>query len=123
MHQQFILSRSCELTQASFDALNEMRKQNVLCDVTLLVNNMEIPGHKAVLASYSPYFCAMFTESQQDRIILQGVDPHALKLLIEYLYTSTLEINKENVVDLLTAANLLQLTDVRDACCDYLRTQ
>lgn len=24
---------------------------------------------------------------------------------------------------LLTAANLLQLTDVRDACCDYLQTQ
>ncbi|KAI9583808.1 hypothetical protein GQX74_005556 [Glossina fuscipes] len=84
---------------------------------------MEIPAHKVVLAALSPYFCAMFIESQQDRIILQGVDPHALKLLIEYMYTSTLEINKENVVELLTAANLLQLTDVRDACCDYLRTQ
>uniref|UniRef100_A0A1B0BV79 BTB domain-containing protein n=1 Tax=Glossina palpalis gambiensis TaxID=67801 RepID=A0A1B0BV79_9MUSC len=126
MQQQFILSSSCELKLRSFDAMNEMRKKNLLCDVTLVVKDMEIPAHKIVLASYSPYFYAMFTgfeESRQDRIILQGVDRHALELLIEYVYTSTVEVKEDNVEVLLTAAKLLQLTDVRDACCDYLRTQ
>jgi len=32
-------------------------------------------------------------------------------------------VTEENVQVLLTAANLLQLTDVRDACCDYLQSQ
>ncbi|KAL9926004.1 ring canal kelch protein-like [Glossina fuscipes fuscipes] len=64
-----------------------------------------------------------FEESRQDRIILQGVDRHALELLIEYVYTSTVDVKEDNVEVLLTAAKLLQLTDVRDACCDYLRTQ
>lgn len=97
-----------------------------MCDVTLVADNVEIPAHKMVLASCSPYFYAMFTsfeESRLDRITLQGVDPHALQLLINYVYTSRVEVNEDNVQVLLTAANLLQLIDVRDACCDYLQTQ
>ncbi|XP_058814850.1 ring canal kelch homolog isoform X2 [Topomyia yanbarensis] len=113
-------------TQRSFDAMNNMREQNLLCDVILVADGIEIPAHKMVLASCSPYFYAMFTgfeESRQDRITLQGVDHRALQLLIEYVYTSVVEVTEDNVQVLLTAANLLQLTDVRDACCDYLQTQ
>jgi kelch-like protein 2/3 len=33
------------------------------------------------------------------------------------------EVTEENVQTLLPAANLLQLTDVRDACCDFLQSQ
>jgi hypothetical protein len=33
------------------------------------------------------------------------------------------EVTEENVQSLLPAANLLQLTDVRDACCDFLQAQ
>lgn len=64
-----------------------------------------------------------FEESHQEKITVQGVDFHALELLVEYVYTSVVDVTEENVQVLLTAANLLQLTDVRDACCDYLQTQ
>ncbi|CRK93246.1 CLUMA_CG006789, isoform A, partial [Clunio marinus] len=113
-------------TNRSFDTMNEMRKQNLLCDVVLVAEGMEIPAHKMILASCSPYFYAMFTgfeESKQDRITIQGVDFHALQLLVEYVYSSVVVVTEENVQVLLTAANLLQLTDVRDACCDYLQSQ
>jgi kelch-like protein 2/3 len=92
----------------------------------LVADGMEIPAHKLVLASSSVYFYAMFSgfeESRQDRITIQGVDYQALQLLVEYVYTSIVEVTEENVQVLLTAANLLQLTDVRDACCDYLQSQ
>lgn len=101
-------------------------RQNLLCDVILIADGMEIPAHKMILASCSPYFYAMFTgfeESRQDRITIQGVDYHALQLLVEYVYSSVVIVTEENVQVLLTAANLLQLTDVRDACCDYLQSQ
>lgn len=63
---------------------------------------MEIPAHKMVLASCSPYFYAMFSgsdfeESRQDRITVQGVDYVALQLLIEYVYTSYVDVTEENV--------------------------
>jgi len=101
-------------------------RQKQLCDVILVADDVEIHAHRMVLASCSPYFYAMFTsfeESRQARITLQSVDARALELLIDYVYTATVEVNEDNVQVLLTAANLLQLTDVRDACCDFLQTQ
>ncbi|XP_023029645.2 kelch protein [Leptinotarsa decemlineata] len=113
-------------TQKAFDVMNVMRKQRLLCDVTLVADTVEIPAHKMVLAACSPYFFAMFSsfeESRQDRIVLQEVDHQALSLLVEYVYTSEVHVTEENVQVLLPAANLLQLTDVRDACCDFLQAQ
>uniref|UniRef100_A0A1B0A5I6 Kelch-like protein diablo n=1 Tax=Glossina pallidipes TaxID=7398 RepID=A0A1B0A5I6_GLOPL len=126
MKKQFILWSSSGLKLHSFKAMNEMRKRNMFCDITLVASNREISAHKIVLASCCPYFHAMFTgseESRQDRITLQGVEYHALEPLIEYLYTSTITITEDNVRVLLIAANLFELTDVRDGCCSYLRTQ
>ncbi|KAL0274518.1 UNVERIFIED_CONTAM: hypothetical protein PYX00_002618 [Menopon gallinae] len=113
-------------TQAAFEVLNTMRKEKLLCDVVLVADNMEIPAHRAVLAACSPYFIAMFSsfeESCRDRVTLQGVDFHALQLLVDYVYTSLIHVTEHNVQVLLPAANLLQLTDVRDACCEFLQAQ
>ncbi|XP_064120222.1 ring canal kelch homolog [Macrobrachium nipponense] len=110
----------------AFDNLNLMRRQSQLCDVVLIADSIEVPAHKMVLASCSPYFHAMFTsfeESRQDRIVLQDIDGNALQLLIDYVYTAEVLVTEENVQVLLPAANLLQLTDVRDACCDFLQSQ
>lgn len=113
-------------THRAFDVMNGMRKQNLLCDVTLVADLVEVPAHKMVLSACSPYFYAMFTsfeESKQDRITLQGVDAQALQLLVQYVYSSEVQVTEDNVQVLLPAANLLQLTDVRDACCDFLQAQ
>ncbi|MCL4126264.1 UNVERIFIED_CONTAM: hypothetical protein GTU68_008791, partial [Idotea baltica] len=110
----------------AFDNLCLMRRQTQLCDVILVADEIEIPAHKMVLASCSPYFHAMFTsfeESRQERITLQDIDGSALQLLIEYVYNAEVLVTENNVQVLLPAANLLQLTDVRDACCDFLQSQ
>jgi len=108
------------------EGMNTMRSAGLLCDVTLVAENLEIPAHKMVLASCSPYFYAMFTgftERESNRVTLQGVDSQALQILVDYVYTSEVEVTEENVQVLLPAANLLQLTDVRDACCEFLQSQ
>ena len=78
------------------------------------------------MAASSPYFYAMFTgftERDSSRVVLQGVDPEALHILVDYVYTSCVDVTEDNVQSLLPAANLLQLNDVRDACCEFLQSQ
>merc|ERR1719348_2743674 len=108
------------------DGMNAMRIAGLLCDVTLVAESLEIPAHKMVLAACSPYFYAMFTgftERDSSRVTLQGIDPEDLQILVEYVYTSEVDVTEDNVQSLLPAANLLQLTDVRDACCEFLQAQ
>ena len=47
----------------------------------------------------------------------------ALHILVDYVYTSEVDVTEDNLQTLLPAANLLQLTDVRDACCEFLQSQ
>lgn len=113
-------------THKAFETMNIMRKQNLMCDLVLVADGVEIPVHKMVLASCSRYFYAMFTsfeESRADRITLQEIDGQALNLLIDYIYSAEISVTEDNVQVLLPAANLLQLTDVRDACCEFLQGQ
>ena len=77
------------------DGMNSMRVAGLLCDVTLVAENLEIPAHKMVLAACSPYFYAMFTgftERDSSRVVLQGLDPEALQILVEYVYTSEVDM-------------------------------
>ena len=64
-----------------------------------------------------------FEEKNQERVKLVDVDPHALSILVNYVYTATVDVTEANVQTLLPAANLLQLIDVRDACCEFLAAQ
>jgi hypothetical protein len=111
----------------ALDVLQQMRKSKELTDVTLAAGDVEVAAHKNVLAACSPYFFAMFTgfmeEKTKDRIALKDVDPEALVTLVDYAYTAKVEVNEDNVQPLLQAANLLQLVDVTDACCQFLHSQ
>ncbi|XKL66828.1 hypothetical protein PGB90_010248 [Kerria lacca] len=112
--------------QKALEVLNTMRIQNFLCDVILVVNDVEANAHKCVLAACSPYFYAMFAnfeEKKLDRVVIKDIDFLAIELLIEYMYTSEILVTENNVQSLLPASNLLELSAVRDACCDFLESQ
>ena len=107
--------------------LNDLRLRGFLCDVKLHVDAMCIPAHRAVLASCSPYFMAMFTgdmsEAQKSDIVIHSVESPAMWSLIDYAYTGNVHINQKNVQSLLPAANLLQLKAVKEKCCSFLQAQ
>ncbi|KAM9662746.1 kelch-like protein 2 isoform 5-T5 [Morphnus guianensis] len=111
----------------AFKVMNELRSQNLLCDVTIVAEDMEIAAHRVVLAACSPYFHAMFTgemsESRAKRVRIKEVDGWTLRILIDYIYTAEIQVTEENVQVLLPAAGLLQLQDVKRTCCEFLETQ
>ncbi|MCI4380144.1 hypothetical protein PGIGA_G00236430 [Pangasianodon gigas] len=111
----------------AFRIMNDLRSRKMLCDVLLVAGEEEIPAHKVVLASCSPYFCAMFTgemsESKATCVEIRDVDGQTLRKLVDYIYTAEIEVTEDNVQVLLPAASLLQLMEVRQVCCEFLQSQ
>ncbi|KAG7221894.1 hypothetical protein INR49_016920 [Caranx melampygus] len=111
----------------AFRVMNELRSQNLLCDVTIVAEDVEIAAHRVVLAAGSPYFHAMFTgemaESRAKRVRIKEMDGWTLGLLVDYIYTAEIQVTEDNVQALLPAAGLLQLNEVKKACCEFLSSQ
>ncbi|KAL5236033.1 hypothetical protein ACI65C_003443 [Semiaphis heraclei] len=110
-----------------FEVLQSLRKDEVFCDVKLKTDDGKIiNGHKVVLASASEYFHAMFThfeEKNQDLVVIKQLDSSTLQLLIDFIYSGEIMVTEESVEVLLAAANLLQLQEVKEACCEFLMAQ
>ncbi|KAI4818964.1 hypothetical protein KUCAC02_004251, partial [Chaenocephalus aceratus] len=116
----------------AFQLMNELRRRVPdvkRCSVTSSwwqgVLKCQLTGW--VLASSSPYFCAMFTgdmsESKAHQVEIREVDGQTLRKLVDYIYTAEIEVTEDNVQVLLPAASLLQLMDVRQVCCEFLQSQ
>ena len=107
--------------------VHSLREHPKLCDVVLRCNEVEIPTHRAILAACSPYFLAMFThelkESSQSVVDLKDMDQNILSRLVDFAYTGKIDISVDDVQDVLSAASLLQVTEVIELCCTFLKNQ
>ncbi|XP_049587028.1 kelch-like protein 38 [Syngnathus scovelli] len=105
--------------------LDSLRRERLLTDVWLCCGDTEIPCHRNVLVSSSPYFRAMFcnnfAERQQSRIRLRGLSPAILNAVVDYVYTGQAAISEENVLPLTQAASMLHLAALFEACCAFLQ--
>uniref|UniRef100_A0A674E822 Kelch-like family member 32 n=1 Tax=Salmo trutta TaxID=8032 RepID=A0A674E822_SALTR len=105
-------------------ALNQQRKDGLLCDVTLVAGDQKFHAHKAVLAACSDYFRAMFSlcmvESEADEVILQGVTSVGLKHALDFAYTGQIMLEPGVIQDVLSAGSHLQLLELLSLCSHYL---
>ena len=112
---------------SSFENMNRLRHQEALCDVTLVVGNVRIPAHKVVLAAASSYFEAMFTadmiESRENTIELKDIDAPSVQMIVEFMYTSKIDISEDNVQALLPTSTIIHVEPVRSECCKFLTSQ
>lgn len=107
--------------------LNTLRREEILTDVSLCSDSTEIPCHRNVLVSSSPYFramfCSGFMERQQTKITLKGVPSTILSSIVDYVYTGLINISMEVVLPLMQAASMLQYGRLFEACSSYLQEQ
>ncbi|XP_077990257.1 kelch-like protein 12 [Glandiceps talaboti] len=114
-------------TNQAFKVMNELRHKQELCDVIICIEEQQYHAHKVVLAGCCPYLRAMFTngmlETDKDYVEIRGVDPAAMDLLLDFMYTGKIEITVENVQGVLAGASMLNLSSLRNVCCSFLQSQ
>lgn len=117
---------SSEYIHKVLQNLNVLRQDTRFCDVEIIAGKSIINAHRVVLSASSPYFEAMFrpdlglSEGKQKTVTLHSIDSCILKQLIEFIYTGKVEIDQKNVQELMAAADMLQINEVVDGCCEYL---
>ncbi|KFV82373.1 Zinc finger and BTB domain-containing protein 24, partial [Struthio camelus australis] len=100
----------------------EQRKKDFLCDITLIVENVQFRAHKALLAASSEYFSMMFVdegEIGQSIYMLEGMVADAFGALLEFIYTGYLHASEKSTEQILATAQLLKVNDLVWAYADY----
>ncbi|KAM4627093.1 transcription regulator protein BACH1-like isoform 1-T2 [Polymixia lowei] len=103
--------------------LNEQRQKDVLCDVTVVVEDRSFRAHCSVLASCSEYFQGRVTNVTRqnpiitlpDEVTAEGFEP-----LLQFAYTSQLLFTKENIHSIHRSAEFLGFHNLETACFDFL---
>ena len=66
---------------------------------------------------------AEMAESRQTEVTIRDVEESAMETLVDFCYNSYIVVEETNVQTLLPAACLLQLQEIQDVCCEFLKRQ
>lgn len=103
-HKQSILSK-----------IDKLRKKDLLCDITLVVEDVHFRAHKALLAASSDYFSRMFTAeepSSRPTYQLDGVAAEMFAAGLEFIYSAQVSVEVSATEQLLTTARHLEINDL-----------
>ena len=116
--------------QASFcvelmKRLNIQRKQDYLCDITLVSkDNIELKAHRNVLSAASPFFYKLLQsdmkENREGIIRLEEISGSVMEDVLEFIYTGTVEVTQENAEELIAAGNYLIIPGLKTASGRFL---
>ncbi|XP_055656370.1 zinc finger and BTB domain-containing protein 8B isoform X4 [Falco peregrinus] len=107
--------------------LNEQRKRDFFCDCSIIVEGRIFKAHKNILFANSGYFRALLIHYIQDSgrhstASLDIVTSEAFSIILDFLYSGKLDLCGENVIEVMSAASYLQMTDVVNFCKTYIRS-
>ncbi|KAK6307073.1 hypothetical protein J4Q44_G00222210 [Coregonus suidteri] len=109
-------------------SLEDQRRLNILCDVTVVVEGTEIRAHRAVLAASSRYFLQVLlghTHPEQEPIISLSdkVTARGFAPLLQFAYTAKLVLSRENIHEVIRCADFLGVHNLEDSCFRFLQAQ
>lgn len=104
----------------------ELRLKSQLCDgVVKCEDGAEFKIHRCIMAAVSPYFRALFTNSinrnqEEQTEAKMNIPGYIFQVFLDYAYTGSCIVSKDNVRQLIKFADQYQLLDVVQLCCNYL---
>ncbi|XP_053556654.1 gigaxonin [Bombina bombina] len=107
-------------------ALGTFREDSDFCDAVLVLEEQEIPVQRNILAAASPYIRTKLNYNPPKfdgtiyRIELDGISMAVMKEILDYLFSGQIRLSEETIQDVVQAADLLLLTDLKTLCCEFL---
>lgn len=105
-------------------SLNDQRKKDVLCDVTVLVEGQQFRAHRSVLAACSSYFHSRIvgqTDAELTITLPQEVTVKGFEPLIQFAYTAKLILSKDNVDEVCKCVEFLSVHNIEESCFQFLK--
>ena len=108
--------------------LNIQRKQDYLCDITLVSkDNIKFKAHRNVLSAASPYFDKLLQsnmkENREGIVRFEEISGSVLEDVLEFIYTGTVEVTQENAEELIAAGNYLIIPGLKTASGRFLERE
>ncbi|XP_028309306.1 uncharacterized protein zbtb46 isoform X1 [Gouania willdenowi] len=109
--------------------LNEQRQHGILCDACVIVDGKIFKAHKNVLLGSSRYFKTLYcqvkkgAESHHHTTVthLDIVTATGFKAILDFMYSAHLALTSKNVIEVMSAASYLQMTDIVQACHSFIK--
>ncbi|XP_062324361.1 kelch repeat and BTB domain-containing protein 11-like [Osmerus eperlanus] len=89
-------------------------------DLVIEVSGKKLHAHKSVLSEKSDYFKA---RQSRDVLKVKGVSFKTLTTLMDYIYTYQMKVGKENIVEVINGAKILQVPCAVQAAVDTMSEQ
>lgn len=105
-------------------SLDDQRKKDVLCDVTVLVEGQRFRAHRSVLAACSNYLHSRVigqAEAQLQITLPEEVTVKGFEPLLQFAYTAKLFLSKDNVDEVCKCVEFLGVRDIEESCFQFLK--
>ena len=107
--------------------LDAQRVEGTFCDVSLKIEGKLFRAHRNILAAGSAYFYNLFNSEMKEKeaeiIALKEIRSSVADELLAYIYTGKVQVSESNAEDLITSANYLLLTRLKQEACALLEDQ
>ncbi|XP_048837175.1 transcription regulator protein BACH1-like [Brienomyrus brachyistius] len=103
--------------------LDEQRRCDALCDLTVAVESHSFRAHRAVLAACSDYFQSRVGSHAGEGLIItlpEEVTVKGFEPLLQFAYTAKLLFTKENILEIHNCAAILGFHNLDKACFEFL---
>ncbi|NXJ05628.1 ZBT8A protein, partial [Odontophorus gujanensis] len=109
------------------EQLNEQRKQDLFCDCSILVEGKVFKAHRNVLFASSGYFKMLLSQSSKDAsqptvATFEVFSPETFMVILDFVYSGVLPLTGQNVIEVMSAASYLQMTDILNVCKTFIKS-
>lgn len=98
----------------------QLRQAGTLCDTLLTVEGLSFKAHALILALASKRLKRQLTNQHSPgpgySCAIESVSPHTLKQILDYVYSESVEVPKDDLEELLRGAEYLEVESLVEQC-------